>query len=45
MIKAISNASDEELSRRQTFSELLSSNPLPAAELQNNQGLYPTFRT
>ncbi|MCW0506301.1 hypothetical protein [Aeromonas piscicola] len=40
MIKAISNASDEELSRRQTFSELLRASPLPAAELQNNLGLY-----
>lgn len=28
MIKAISNASDEELSRRQTFSELLHASPL-----------------
>ncbi|MDR6994925.1 hypothetical protein J2Y65_001591 [Aeromonas salmonicida] len=24
---------------------ILISNPLPAAELQNNQCLYPTFRT
>ncbi len=40
MIKAISNASEQELSRRQTFSELLHASPLPAAELQNNLGLY-----
>lgn len=40
MIKAMSNASEQELSRRQTFSELLHASPLPAAELQNNLGLY-----
>ncbi|MGL6494145.1 crotonobetainyl-CoA--carnitine CoA-transferase [Aeromonas veronii] len=40
MIKAISNASEKELSRRQAFSELLHASPLPAAELQNNLGLY-----
>ncbi|MFE8727174.1 hypothetical protein [Aeromonas hydrophila] len=33
MIKAMSNASEQELSRRQTFSELLHASPLPAAEL------------
>ncbi len=33
MIKAISNASEEELSRRQTFSELLHASPLPTVEL------------
>ncbi|MCR6739479.1 hypothetical protein ACW5XA_14445 [Aeromonas dhakensis] len=38
MIKAMSNASEQELSRRQTFSELLHTSPLPAAELQNAPG-------
>ncbi|HHQ4929969.1 TPA: hypothetical protein ACSP88_003440 [Aeromonas hydrophila] len=33
MIKAMSNASEEELSRRQTFSELLHASPLPTVEL------------
>lgn len=37
MIKAISNASGEELSRRQTFSELLRASPLPPAELQKEK--------
>ncbi|MGL6426593.1 hypothetical protein [Aeromonas hydrophila] len=33
MIKAISNASEQELSRRQTFSELLYTSQLPTVEL------------